>query len=149
MAIIHLVCGTVYGAAEQLAQTLEKKLNDSGHQAVLFADPTVAAVIYDKPDALLVVTSTTGQGDVPDNLVPFFIELKNTFPLLSQLPYGIITLGDSSYGDTYCGAGNQFEELLEELGGKALLPRLNIDSLETLEPEQEALPWLEQWSAAL
>ncbi|WP_115717949.1 flavodoxin [Gallaecimonas mangrovi] len=149
MASIHMVCGTVYGAAEQLAQTLAKKLQAAGHQARLIDPPTVAEVVRDRPDALLVVTSTTGQGDIPDNLVPFFTELNDQFPMLNGLPFGVVTLGDSSYGDTYCGAGVQFEALLEELGGKALLPMLKIDACETLEPEEDALPWLDKWSQAL
>ncbi|WKE64533.1 flavodoxin [Gallaecimonas kandeliae] len=148
MAAIHVVYGSVYGAAEQLAQTLTEALTEGGHQARLFEQPTVAEVIQDRPDALLVVTSTTGDGDIPDNLLPFFVELKDSFPMLKSLPYGVITLGDSSYS-SYCGAGDQFEELLEELGGKALSLRLKVDACETLEPEEEALSWLKHWSALL
>lgn len=149
MARIHVVFGSVYGAAEQLAQTLTQTLTGKGHQAVLFDNPDLAGVIQDRPDALLVVTSTTGQGDIPDNLVPFFVALKDAFPMLNGLPYGVITLGDSSYGDTYCGAGEQFDTLLDELGGHAVSAPLKVDACETLDPEGDALPWLDNWSAAL
>ncbi|WP_341503479.1 flavodoxin [Gallaecimonas sp. GXIMD4217] len=143
MAVIALVYGTVYGAAEQLAEVVSEHLQGAGHQVRLEGEASLDKVLEPRPDALLVITSTTGQGDIPDNLLPFYLELKDSFPLLNGLPFGVISLGDSSYGDTFCGAGRQFDELLAELGGGALAPRLDIDACETLEPEGPALSWLD------
>lgn len=143
MAKIALIVGSVYGGAQYVAEQAAALLSESGHQAMLFDEPKLADVMAAEANAWLVITSTTGQGDVPDNLLPFYVELKNRFPLLSGKPFAVIALGDSSY-DTFCGAGEQIRELLIEIQGSELAPMLQIDACETLEPESVALPWLEQ-----
>lgn len=92
----------------------------------------------------MLVSSTTGQGDLPDDILPWFLELKDTAPYLPDLRYGVIALGDSSY-ETFCGAGKQLDELFAELGAKRVGERLEIDACETMEPEVEAQAWLNNW----
>lgn len=143
MATIFLVVGSVYGAAEYVAEQLEGPLKERGHKVQYVDQFDAFADIGDGP--LLVITSTTGSGDLPDNIVPLFQDLKDRFPLMPALRYGVIALGDSSYGDTYCGGGRQFDELLTELQAKRIVDRLEIDACEVAEPEVEALKWLPTW----
>ncbi|MBY6105129.1 flavodoxin [Ferrimonas balearica] len=149
MAAFHLAVGSVYGAAEHVAEQLTAKLSEQGHQVHLIESDDPQVIIDASKDVLLVITSTTGSGDLPDNLAPLFFALKDRFPLLPNLRYGVIALGDSSYGETYCGAGRQFDELLEELGARRVGERLQIDACETFAPEEEALKWLPDWLAQL
>ena len=60
-------------------------------------------------------------------------------------PFGIIVLGDSSYGDTFCGAGALMEEAFYEVAAHKVGETLCIDAMETTEPESLALPWVEEW----
>jgi MioC protein len=143
MAKIALIVGSVYGGAQYVAEQAEAVIAGAGHELALFDEPKLDDVMAADASAWLVITSTTGQGDIPDNLLPFYVELKNRFPLLSGKPFAVIALGDSSY-DTFCGAGEQIRELLTEIQGSELAPMLRIDACETLEPETVALPWLEQ-----
>ncbi|MBV2128227.1 flavodoxin [Arsukibacterium indicum] len=143
MAKIALIVGSVYGGAQYVAEQAESMLSGAGHQVLLFEEPKLDEVMAADAKAWLVITSTTGQGDIPDNLQPFYLDLKNRFPLLSGKPFAVVALGDSSY-DTYCGAGEQMRELLTEIQGNELAPMLKIDACETLEPENVALPWIEQ-----
>lgn len=46
---------------------------------------------------MLVVTSTTGQGDLPDSIVPLYEGIKDMYQ--PHLRYGIIALGDSTYAN--------------------------------------------------
>jgi len=46
---------------------------------------------------VLVVTSTTGQGDLPDSIVPLYEGIKDMYQ--PHLRYGIIALGDSTYAN--------------------------------------------------
>ncbi|SHI10857.1 flavodoxin [Ferrimonas marina] len=149
MSSIHLLVGTVYGAAEHVADQVAAALKEQGHQVQFIEERTAAAISAIADQVLLVITSTTGSGDIPDELAPLFFDLKERFPLLPNLRYGVVALGDSSYGETYCGAGRQFDELLTELTAQRVGERLQIDACETFEPEVEALAWLPQWLAAL
>jgi MioC protein len=45
----------------------------------------------------LIVTSTYGQGDVPDNAKSFYEDLKAKRPDLSRVRYGVFGLGDRTY----------------------------------------------------
>lgn len=143
MAKINILYGSVYGGAEALAEEIGRWLTDQQHQTSVIESPQISDVTAS--DCLLVITSTTGQGDIPGNLEPFFYTLRDQFPLLNAKPFAVIGMGDSSYGDTFCGAGEKWFELLCELQGKAIRPLLRIDATETLEPADEAMPWLKEW----
>lgn len=148
MAKIALMVGTVYGAAEYVAEQALPLLTGFGHEVSFYNDAKLDSVLAFNADIWLVITSTTGDGDIPDNLFPFYLELQNRFPLLTGKQFAVVALGDSSY-DTFCGAGEQFTSLLLELQGIELAPMLRIDAGETLEPETLALPWLEQCFSAV
>ncbi|MEH8020101.1 MULTISPECIES: flavodoxin [Rheinheimera] len=148
MAKIALMVGTVYGAAEYVAEQALPLLASFDHEVSFYNDAKLDNVLAFDADIWLVITSTTGDGDIPDNLFPFYLELQNRFPLLTGKRFAVVALGDSSY-DTFCGAGEQFRSLLLELQGTELAPMLRIDAGETLEPETLALPWLEQCFSAV
>ena len=95
----------------------------------------------------LIITSTTGMGDVPPNLELFFADIQADLPSLQGKKYAIAALGDSSYGESYCGAGKQFTELFAQLQGEEITPMLELDSMETFTPEEDVVAWLEQHSA--
>ncbi len=143
MAKIALIVGSVYGGAQYVAEQAQPLLVSSGHQVQLFEEAGLDEVLAFDAECWLVITSTTGQGDIPDNLLPFYLAVKSRFPLLAGKQFAVIALGDSSY-DTFCAAGEQLRELLLEIQGSERSPMLRIDAGETLEPETIALPWLTQ-----
>lgn len=142
MANITILCGSVFGSAQSLAELVKAKLLTQSH-TVTFNIPCSTADIKNA-DAVLVITSTTGQGDLPGSIEAFYFDAQSTMPLIYGKPFGVIALGDSSY-PTYCGAGIKMQELFFELQGQEPLPMIKIDAIETLEPETLALPWLEEW----
>jgi MioC protein len=146
MARVAIIMGSVFGAAQNLANLAQEALHGRGHTTV-YNPSALVSDIHDV-DACLVITSTTGQGDLPQNIEGFYFSARDTMPLQKQKPFGVIALGDSSY-QTFCGAGEKMEELFYELQGQAPVPMLRIDACETLEPETKALPWLDNWMAHL
>lgn len=148
MASIQILVGSVYGGALMTARTLKSTLEDEGHQVAVFETPTLAD-IANSNDPLLICTSTTGQGELPPNLLPFYLALREQLPQQPGRPFGVLVLGDSSYGNTFCGAGELMEEALYETGARKVGDTLRIDALEVTEPEQEALPWVRDWLASL
>lgn len=144
MASIRILTGSVYGGALLTARKIKQEMEQEGHQVTVLENPALED-ITDNNDALLICTSTTGQGEVPPNLLPFYMALRDQLPQQPGRPFGVIVLGDSSYGDTFCGAGDLMEEALLETSARKVGDTLKIDALETLEPEAEALDWVRQW----
>ncbi|MEC7376123.1 MAG: flavodoxin [Pseudomonadota bacterium] len=144
MAQIRILVGSVYGGALLTAREIKKSLEAEGHRITVLENPELEDITgNDEP--LLVCTSTTGQGELPANLLPFYLTLREQLPQQPGRPFGVIVLGDSSYGDTFCGAGDLMEEALYETAARKVGDTLRIDALETLEPETEALPWVRSW----
>ncbi|TGE78851.1 flavodoxin [Pseudoalteromonas sp. KS88] len=147
MATISIFVGSVYGGAERLSDEIIEVIEQSNHQARLITSPTVEDVKV--ASHILVITSTTGKGEIPDNLLSLYSELNSQFPMLAGTPYGIVAMGDRSYGDTFCAAGRSFDELFRDLQAKPLGHRLEIDASEDFEPWPVTEPWLKQWLTKL
>ena len=144
MAEVGIFVGTMYGNSLLVAEEAEAILVNQGHKATVYEDPELADWEKYKDKYILVVTSTTGQGDLPDSIVPLFNDLQDMYQ--PHLRYGIIALGDSSY-DNFAGGGRQFNELLQEQHAQRIGEMLVIDGAEVAAPEEFAQPWLKTWAA--
>ena len=147
---VAILSGSVYGTAEEVARHAANLLKGAGLEAWHNPRATLADVQAFAPDAFLAVTSTTGMGELPDNLVPLHSMIRDQLPAAWRgLPGAVIALGDSSYSDTFCGGGEQMRELFGELGLVEVLPMLRLDASESVNPEADAEPWLAQLTTAL
>jgi MioC protein len=125
-------------------------LDDAGFQTFHNPRATLADIQAFGPQALLAITSTTGMGELPDNLMPLYSTIRDQLPASFRgLPGAVIGLGDASYGDTFCGGGEQMRELFAELGVHEVLPMLRLDASESVTPESDAEPWLGELIAVL
>lgn len=144
MANIVIVSGSVYGTATLVADDLKIALEKVGH-AVTHQEGGSASILGEPQfDLAFICTSTTGSGDLPGNLQDFHSELINAPPRVNALKYTVIALGDSSYGETYCGAGKLMDESLQDIGAVQIEPPLQIDAIETSSPEDIAIAWAEE-----
>ncbi len=148
MAKIYIAVGSETGTAGSVALALKAALISKGHSAEADEFASLETLQTGKWDALIVCTATTGQGDLPDSILPFYQELNNSLPQMPSLKFGVISLGDSSY-DTFCQAGEAMQEVLYDMQAQELIPRLKLDALETVTPDEDALIWLEEWLVAL
>lgn len=148
MAKFSILVGSVFGGALMTARHLKQQLTPEGHQVTVIEKPSLDDLTANT-DPLLICTSTTGQGELPPNLLPFYLDLREQLPMQTGRPFGVIVLGDSSYGETFCGAGDLVSEALYEVAAKQVGDLLCIDALETTEPEHIALPWVRDWLASL
>jgi len=80
-----------------------------------------------KEDIILLVTSTQGEGEPPEEavLLHHFLFSKRA-PKLDDLSYAVLGLGDSSYPD-FCQAAKDFDSQLSTLGAHRLLDRVDAD----------------------
>ncbi|WP_285417688.1 flavodoxin [Pseudomonas sp. efr-133-TYG-5] len=147
---VAILSGSVYGTAEEVARHAQSLLQAAGHETFYSPRATLADLQGFAPEALLAVTSTTGMGELPDNLQPLYSTIRDQLPAAWRgLPGAVIALGDASYGDTFCGGGEQMRELFAELGLREVQPMLRLDASESVTPEADAEPWLAQLIDAL
>ncbi|KIH85213.1 flavodoxin [Pseudomonas batumici] len=147
---VAILSGSVYGTAEEVARHAEKILREAGFEAWHNPRATLADVQAFAPDAFLAVTATTGMGELPDNIQALYHAIRDQLPAAWRgLPGGVIGLGDSSYGDTFCGGGEQMRELFAELGVREVKDMLRLDASESVTPETDAEPWLAEFISAL
>ncbi|WP_355662175.1 flavodoxin [Halomonas salifodinae] len=147
MPTLKIFVGTMYGGALDVAEQLKPLFEQAGYQVTVLEQASLADLVDDRPDLALFCVSTTGSGDFPGNIVPLVRELEEQSPGLVGLRYGVIALGDSSYVDTFCGAGRSLDALLEDQGASRLGERLEVDAMETFMADDAALPWAEAWIA--
>ena len=139
MTAVDIIVGSVYGSAMSAAESLEEALVAAGHEVELHEEAALADL---NPEHFwLIVTSTTGQGELPADIMPLYSELRDNSGPLPQLRFAIAALGDSSY-EHFCGGGQLFNDLLHELQATAVTKMLTIDASDTLDPEVPAVKWL-------
>lgn len=146
MADITLITGSTLGSAEYVAELLAEKLEEAGFSTELLHGPELEELSVE--GTWLVVCSTHGAGDLPDNLQPLFDELAEKKPDLSQLRYGAVGIGNREY-DLFCGAIEKIDVLLTSCGAQRIGDRLDIDVLEHEIPEDPAEVWVESWKNRL
>ena len=148
MAHIIILVGTMYGNALEAARACSVELAAKGHQVRIAEAPAYADMTADKDATLLICTSSTGMGDLPDTIMPLYCELLDESPSLFGRQYGLIGLGDSSY-DNFNGGARTLDALFQDLGAKRIGEPLFIDGRVDYEPEKPAADWVKSWAKLL
>lgn len=142
---ITILVGTMTGTAEFVAGDVSKVLEDAGHDVEILPMDNLDATVFERPGVFLICTSTYGQGDVPDNARAFVEAVQAARPDLAGRRYGVIGLGDSTYGDTFNAGGRQFDDLLSALGARAVGTRLEHNASGGVMAEDAGVEWARDW----
>jgi MioC protein len=142
---IVLIVGSEMGNAEMVADLVKAELESSRFEPEQLSSGGLEALRPAERSLALVITSTTGLGDVPQNIEPLYAELAEQRPDLSHLRYGVVGLGDRNYKDTFCGGPKKWDALLTELGAQRVGEPLLLDATDNPMPDQDAIAWLPGW----
>ena len=136
---LDILYGTQTGNAEAVAEEAAELARSRGfNPRVEELDAIEMDQLAEMRD-LIIVISTYGEGEMPDNAQIFWDALSaTTAPRLEELNFGVLALGDTSY-EHFCQAGKLLDTRLEQLGAKRLGMRVDCD----IDYEDAATEWLE------
>jgi len=141
---ITIVFGSQSGNCETIAKRAAKALKQTGHalkviDAAQFKLSTLATT-----SVLLLVTSTYGEGEPPDNIAAFYTELHARDARLDHVRYAVLALGDRNYTH-FCKTGQDFDARLAALGATRLRAVVTCD----VDYEADYAAWLRDVTAQL
>ncbi len=146
---IFLIVGSESGNAEMVGDCVQESLEQLGHHVEVFKDGSFDDAGLAQRRLVLVVTSTTGIGDVPQNVEPLYTSLREMRPDLSHVRYGLIGLGDRNYKESFLGGPKKWDALLTELGAQRIGDRLELDATDHPRPDEDAVAWVRRWIESL
>ena len=126
-AELTVLFGSESGNAEGLADKTVKAAAKSGFKAKAVSMGDIAPATLKGVKNLLVIVSTWGEGDPPDNAIDFYNAfMSDQAPGLEGTRYSVLGLGDTSY-EHFCKMGIDFDARLEALGAQRIFDRKDCD----------------------
>jgi len=141
---VTIAFGSQTGNSESLSKKLAKKLSAKGHIPVVKDMAEITPGDLTSVGHLLIITSTYGDGEPPDNAAGLHGALASGGPALASLNYSVLALGDSNYPD-FCKCGHDFDQRLASLGAQRIAPIVECD----VEFDEPFAAWASQLEKAL
>lgn len=118
-----LVYGSQTGQAKSIAEIIAEKATKTGLSPDMHCfSESEKGFQFEKEHVIVIVVSTTGEGDPPDTVVKFWRKLRRSSGTpLEHCQYALLGLGDSNYAN-FCNMGKCLNKKLLELGAKPFHP---------------------------
>jgi len=142
MTDVTIISGSTLGSAEYVAEHLAGIIEQQGHTANVLHGPELEELKL--TGVWLIVSSTHGAGDLPDNLQPLFEQIDEEHASLAGVKFGAIGIGSSEY-DTFCGAIDTIDRHMIGHGAIRIGSVLKIDITQHEIPEDPAEEWVNGW----
>jgi sulfite reductase (NADPH) flavoprotein alpha-component len=126
-AELTVLFGTESGNAESLADQTVKAAEKAGFKAKAVSMGDIKPAKLKGVKNLLIIVSTWGEGDPPENAIDFHKDFMSDQSLrLEGTRYSVLSLGDTSY-EHFCKIGIDFDARLEALGAQRIFERKDCD----------------------
>ncbi len=140
--LLDILYATQTGNAETVAKKLELLAKNQGFNVNLVEMNNHDITSFRLLRNVAIVTSTFGNGEVPEMGIDFWEELKSSKVEMVNLRYGLIALGDKSH-EIFCGAGRAISKKLDELKCIKVIQNLECDG-DTEGTEEWSIKFLEK-----
>jgi sulfite reductase (NADPH) flavoprotein alpha-component len=136
---VLILYGTVTGNSETLAKKLADALRPTGLSARVQDMAHCQPHVLKQANCVLVVASTYGDGEPPDDAAPFWEAIVHGNGLdLTGVKYSVLALGNTTY-DHFCKCGRDLDTALERHGAVRIYPRVDCD----VDYDRPAKFWME------
>jgi len=144
LAPLTILWGSQTGTAEGLAKQAAKEAGKRGFAPTILDMAATTAEQLATAGNVLVITSTYGDGEPPDNAKALHTALLNGAPSLAGVRYAVCGLGDTNY-TLFNQCAKDFDAAIAKHGGARVHDRADCDT----DYEAPFTTWLDQSLAAL
>ena len=137
---------TMTGLADMCGEEIEMALKAAGIPCERRLMDGLDATAFADFDLLVVVSSTYGHGEIPDNGQALFAAVE-AGPDLADKHFAVFALGDRTYSDTFCAAGDRWDGALAGCGAKPIVAIERHDASSGTLAEDVAGEWAAGWAA--
>lgn len=139
---------TMTGLADMCGEEIETALGAAGIDCERLLMDGLDASALEPFSLLVLVSSTYGHGEIPDNGQALFASLEAGADL-SDKDYVVFGLGDRTYADTFCAAADSWDKLLGSCGAKRIVDLERHDASSGTLAEDVAGEWASGWASQI
>lgn len=148
---ILLAYATQTGSAEHYARDTAVRLRRAGVEVQLIEFDALSTQLLASVSRVLLVVSTTYDGEAPDTADAFSVECMHEPAALGSLEYGLLSLGDRCYRD-FCAFGRRLHAWLQASGAQAAFDPVEVDDEEAAalaQWHQHVSTWIREVSGGM
>ena len=127
--MINIYVGSQHGNAEGVAHEIYGRLKEINKNLEVNIYSLNELLEHSDDKKIIIITSTTGNADIPDNATKFWLKIKKRSlekNYFENMNYLILGLGDTNYS-VFCAAAKKISKRLKELSANELNPLVTID----------------------
>lgn len=137
---------TMTGLAEMCGEEIEDALGAADIECERHLMDSLDASAFNDYGLIIIVSSTYGHGEIPDNGIALFESIEAGVDL-SGKSYAVFALGDRTYADTFCAAGDRWDAALTAHGAKRAVDLERHDASSGTLAEDVAGEWAAGWAS--
>lgn len=141
---LTVLYGSQTGTAQDLAEQVWRESKRYHFRGSVMAMDSYDIQTFIREQIVVLVCSTTGNGDEPDNMKQFWkFLLRKSLPTnsLNGVNFAVLGLGDSSYSK-FNFVAKRLNKRLQQLGGNMILPMGLGDDQHDLGVSAVTMPWM-------